>query len=599
LSAAANKGGPVGPATMDRERAAFVARLRTEPLFALRQLPSLANAVYRRARTRIALRFASPQRGAKIRPAWLTRAASGSWSQSAAAAGWFVLPTYPAGSRGTEPVAQLPAHAASTIDPEDQFGQHRWGFLLEALLVGPIDLDRTVAECLSWARANTQRSARAWETYSCCERLANLLVFLAAASRPAQLPPTSQELRAFVDESLAWVYQHLEYYGPGRTNNHILNNARALVMGGVATGNRAALAAGMQIFRACLPELIAEGGFLRERSSHYQLIVLNWLLDAWRFVAEAEAPGGADGPFLRSYVDRMIVAADMVCERGERLLATVGDVSPDVTPDRCLARLSRLYSDRWPSAPEGHAPGRDGWFRLTQAESIVLGNFPVGVFPPGFPTHGHADATSFVWLHGGRQILADAGRWRYTPDCVSLFQKSAAGHNVPLVNGFAPMCETLVPNGEWFPLPYAVARLHMLQEDASVELSHDGFARATTVQRHSRRIEIGTRELSVVDSFEGEGDVDIVFCWHFGAGLDSYDERSMAVTGGGCRVQLQVEGVSGEPATEVAFGAAVDGWSSPGYGGKQPALALYLSWRCRLPAKVGTRFSVSTSAQHP
>ncbi|MBS0418983.1 MAG: heparinase II/III-family protein [Proteobacteria bacterium] len=605
MAGSADNRGPIGPDTLGRERAVLVARLRTEPLFVLRQLPSLASAVYRRIRTRIALRLAAPHRGAKIQPAWLASAATGPWPRSAPAAGGFVLPLYPAPPHGFESMAQQPAQPvriASTTDPEDQFGKHRWGFLLEELLAGRRDPDRAVADCLDWVRANTDRAARAWEPYSCCERVANLIVFLAVASSPTQQPPALPELRAFVDNSLAWVYRHLEYYGPGRTNNHILNNARALVIGGVASGNRAAAAAGMQIFRVCLPELIAEGGFLRERSSHYQLIVLNWLLDAWRFVTEGEGRGGPDGTFLRGYIERMVVAAAMLCARSERLLATVGDVSPDVAPDRCLARLLCLYPDFWPLSPPAALPEwrpRDGWFRLEQAGSIVLGNFPAGVFPLGFPTHGHADATSFVWLHEGRQILTDAGRWRYTADPVSLFQKSAAGHNVPVVNGSAPLCETLVPNGEWWPVPHAAARLCLLADSASVEMSHDGFARATPVRRHSRRIENGAHDLSVVDSFEGEGDADIVFCWHFGAGLDSYDEQSMVVTGRGCRVQLQVDGFPDAPATEVAFGGDVDGWSSPTYGEKQPALALYLRWRSRLPVRVRTRFTLTTSPQTP
>ena len=33
-----------------------------------------------------------------------------------------------------------------------------------------------------------------------------------------------------------------------------------------------------------LPQLVSEEGFLRERSSHYRLIVANWMLDAWHFV---------------------------------------------------------------------------------------------------------------------------------------------------------------------------------------------------------------------------------------------------------------------------------------------------------------------------
>ncbi len=55
--------------------------------------------------------------------------------------------------------------------------------------------------------------------------------------------------------------------------------------------------------------LVLSGGFLRERSSHYQLIVLNWVLDAWRFLAAAEGPESEDVRFLADYAERMRTAA--------------------------------------------------------------------------------------------------------------------------------------------------------------------------------------------------------------------------------------------------------------------------------------------------
>src|SRR5208283_2440197 len=107
--------------------------------------------------------------------------------------------------------------------------------------------------------------------------------------------------------------------------------------------------------------------------------------------------------------------------------------------------------DFWPLP--GHARKalemKDGWFRISAAEEVVIGNFPAGRFPPEFPTHGHGDHTSFAWIHESVDVLVDTGRYRYTPDAVSSHQKSALGHNLPLVNGFAPLCESLASSGSW------------------------------------------------------------------------------------------------------------------------------------------------------
>jgi hypothetical protein len=213
-------------------------------------------------------------------------------------------------------------------------------------------------------------------------------------------------------------------------------------------------------------------------------------LDAWKFLVADEGQACEDAGFLFGYISRMLGAASMICDRGQRLLALIGDVSPDAAPTQSLARLAVLYAEFWPLSDESIRPVevKDGWYLISVAQGVVLGNFPAGRYPFVFPTHGHCDFASFVWLYNGHAILGDSGRYRYTPDAVSLFQKSAAGHNLPTVNGFAPLCETLVANGSWWPLPYAAAVLELTECDGGVVLAHKGFARATPVRRHSRQI---------------------------------------------------------------------------------------------------------------
>ena len=165
---------------------------------------------------------------------------------------------------------------------------------MTALFEQPVDWQHGLEQCAHWIEINTDTDQQAWEPYSAGERVANLLVFLASMpleQRPGQLAPT---LTRFLDDSIDWICRHLEYYGSLETNNHILGNARALIIGGVARDNAAAIDAGMRIFRKWLPELIMSGGFLRERSSHYQLIILNWLMDAWHFLIAHSQQRSAD-----------------------------------------------------------------------------------------------------------------------------------------------------------------------------------------------------------------------------------------------------------------------------------------------------------------
>jgi hypothetical protein len=577
------------------ERQAFLTRLRADPIFLMQHVPALLSALYRRLHTQVTIALASPHRGRKRWPDWVGE--RGSITQRSRNRPTIVaqLPSYrgkasltDGGTVGEETPGQ------TTADAEDQFARHRWGFLPTALLEVPVEWQRGLERCAHWIENNTDTNQPAWEPYSAGERIANLLVFLASMppeQRPRQLAPA---LTQFLDHSIDWIYDHLEYYGQLESNNHILGNARALVIGGVARDNAAAIDAGMRIFRRCLPELVLSGGFLRERSSHYQLIVLNWMMDAWYFLVAHSTHGGADAEFIRSYTIRMLSAATMVCDPRGRLLALIGDVSPDAAPSLSVARLALLYPDSWP-APAATPPAveiRDGWFRISAGDDVVLGNFPAGHYPSRFPTHGHGDFTGFSWIHGAAEILLDPGRYRYTPDAVSLFQASAAGHNLPIVNGLAPVCESLLVSGRWWPRPYADAELEAFERDAAVVLAHNGFARATPVSRHTRRISVSDGQLVVQDLFDGRGPIEVGWCWHFGPGIDRFDAAELIASGACGQVCLRVEGLRGSPRVAPVFGAMPGGWNSGSYGCKQAVLAVCLHWTVELPAVVSNQFKL-------
>jgi hypothetical protein len=94
----------------------------------------------------------------------------------------------------------------------------------------------------------------------------------------------------------------------------------------------------------------------------------------------------------------------------------------------------------------------------------------------------------------------------------------------------------------------------------------------------------------VVDSFEGEGPVNIQLCWNFGAGFNSFDSKLMSVTGAVGVVELVTEGFADSPLVCANSGDSDGGWISANYGEIEPSIAVRISGDVTLPAVISTRF---------
>ena len=81
-------------------------------------------------------------------------------------------------------------------------------------------------------------------------------------------------------EHLFYISYHLEFFS-GRAQNHILNNARALYLGGQLMGLPEVAQVGRILFKSQTDKLIGLDGFLLEGSSHYQLLLTRTYTEIW------------------------------------------------------------------------------------------------------------------------------------------------------------------------------------------------------------------------------------------------------------------------------------------------------------------------------
>lgn len=523
----------------------------------------------------------SNHRGLKSSPEWLVMDGIG---RNPLGGGAISFPPYP------DEIQRLPkAQAADShfeaADPEGYLSRHRWGNCLAATLENDDAANTALLQALSWIRNPPARGNAAWEAYSSCERVVNLAVMLSVQGgcRREAEARYAMEISRFFADSIAWIGNRLEYYGMARTNNHILNNARALVVAGSVLRDEAAVERGLLLFDRMAQVLFQPEGFLRERSSHYQCIVSNWLLDVLHF-AKAAAP--AQDRALRALANlnalavRVGRATSLLVSASEGLDTHIGDLSPDCSPAAALSRLRRLYPAILAGPDESANWRRDEWLSVSDGKHRLLAcGFP-GNYPLEFTTHGHPDLCGFIWALDRVPVLVDAGRASYLDDATTRRQAGPEGHNVLTVQGLPPLADSLLTNGRWCPRNYAQATVRIDHRSGTGFLiEHDGFRRVSGIGRHARSILIDGDGISVQDKIDGTGTFDIEMFWHFAPGLLPLEDSAVGTTGRGMRFDVGMESSDRSVAhirwEEYPFSAA--------YGDAQKAFALRVARTVSLP----------------
>jgi len=396
----------------------------------------------------------------------------------------------------------------------------------------------------------------------------------------------------FLNEHLAWIIDHLEYYKE-QTGNHILNNARALLMAGSVLKNPVALQTGMCILQKMLPILIQPHGALREGSTHYQLIVFKWILDAYRFAKLSGFYTEENLQFIYNTLIKMQAVAALFCDQQGELHAFIGDISPDATPLTTSDTLRICYPEYWPAIlkPSVNKMHHDDWYALyTQQHKVIL-NCPSGKYPQQITTHKHNDLCSFVWIFNNQPMLIDTGRARYIKDKISTMQKSATGHNMALVNNLAPLCESIIINGHWCPTPYANATV---QVEASllneITLMHNGFKRATPVTKHARQIKLLENQLTIRDEFIGKGIVNVKLIWQIHSSFKKKDHELIFCNE---QYEMKLDTIAVTP-PDIQFIEANDslGFHSTQYGTAYRHPVLIMNWEAHLPFQTTIIFKV-------
>jgi hypothetical protein len=318
-----------------------------------------------------------------------------------------------------------------------------------------------------WIAANPPRPGDAWHPYPTSTRVGSWIAALALAPDAG-----TRQVETSLWQQLRHLVLNVEDDVLG---NHVIRNARALVLGGAAFRDGELLERGAALLGRELPEQVLPDGGHYERSPVYHLVVLRDLLEV-----DAAAPG-------------LVPAATL--ERMRRFAAALArpDGVPSLFNDGALDLAPQL---ELPVEADGLALFPESGYAVVRRGPLWLA-FDCGPFaPPFLPPHAHADALSFQLWWEGRPAVIDPGTSTYEPGADRQRERGTAAHSTVALDGRDQFALWGAFRAGPFP---AVELLETTQETLAARVRwHDGAV-------HTRRIAIGGDSVEVADELSGAG----------------------------------------------------------------------------------------------
>jgi hypothetical protein len=309
---------------------------------------------------------------------------------------------------------------------------------------------------------------------------------------------------AVVRCELDHLYRNLEYHVLG---NHMLENAFALVVGGLVFQNQRLLEKGSSILKREFPEQILNDGGHFERSPMYQQILLERMLDILNFAKKSSlgAPVVAQiEPVvvnMMSWLERMTFANGAIACFND---AVSGMSMTTAELKEYALRLSIVLPDNPITL------SASGYRRFDTAHlSCIMDVGDVG--PDYLPAHAHSDTLSFCLSVHGIPHIVDTGISTYQPDQIRQRERSTSAHNTVVVDG-------MEQSEAWGSFRMARrAHASILEESAArIRATHDGYRsiRASHERTFSRQ-----DDSVCIDDHVSGGSIHQAF-FHFAPGIE-------------------------------------------------------------------------------
>ncbi len=429
--------------------------------------------------------------------------------------------------------------------------------------------DEQLALCRHWCGTFSEPDPVAWHPYPTSLRIVNW----------CRADLNDRLVQESLYRQAAFLFRNLETFVYG---NHLLENARALVMAGTYFRGQgeadAWLQRGIQLYREQTAEQILSDGFHFERSPMYHALVLEGYLDVLNVLPQSHPARPFFAATARSMTD---VLASLT--RPDGRLPLFNDATHEIAPPPgALIEYANHLLDgdarRMNTFPDaGYYAYRD--------DDVFLMIDGGATGPEYLMAHAHADIFSYELSLHGRPFIVDTGVYEYPEGPMREYVRSTRAHNTVTVDGRDQVeC--------WSS--FRVAR-RWAPHDVSFQTTPTGATFVGTFSgyadqigddiRHHRRLSVdaGARMVTFEDTVTGRGRhlVESRVRLHPDVELTENGSR-LILERDGYRAFLEVDRVSVR---------IEQGWYCPRFGERHRNTVLVIGGALTLPARLGYRIS--------
>ena len=258
------------------------------------------------------------------------------------------------------------------------------------------------------------------ETYSICERLLNILYFISIVkyNNVKELDKLNiHKLSKIFKLQINDILNNIENRGK-YTNNHILNNARALyILGGLLKIDNIGSMGKDLLFSYF--DILIKNGILLEGSFHYQVLLTRSMCEI--YLVAKQIKDNQMIKFLFGELDKMLFYSSSLHSNFSSLYPLIGDISPDFPveffsgypfskQDNESSKWNNIFNFSFDfSKDQKYNSEFKFWEKYNYGDiEIWMINKKDGILP-----HGHNDNGSFTIFYKGKPILIDTGRYTY------------------------------------------------------------------------------------------------------------------------------------------------------------------------------------------